>query len=226
MSVSFSRAVVVWAMLVVFPVSLLGQSPAAILHAQGGVWVNGYEANNSAAVFSGDVLETKSGFSAELTLDGTSVLLQPETVAKFQGDWLELDHGSVSVATTRSFKVVAHCLSVVPVMNDGTNYEVTDVNGNVHVAARKLNVNVSVSGHRKTPAEVLQPQTESQGGSVHEGEERNYSESDLCGGLKRTSPGTAVNPKWIALGAAGAGVLIWVVIHGGGGHTPVSASQP
>lgn len=226
MSVSHIRAVVCWALLAVIPVTLLGQNPAAILHAQGGVWVNGYEAKDSAAVFNGDVLETKSGFSAELTLEGTSVLLQPETVAKFQGDWLELDHGDVSVATTRSFKVVAHCISVVPVVNDSTSYEVGDVNGTVHVAARKLNVNVSITGHQKSPTEAVASQTGSQDGSVREGEERSYSESDLCGAPKPTSPGSALNPKWIALGAAGGGVLIWVIIHGGGGHTPMSNSQP
>jgi hypothetical protein len=226
MRVSIERAVVCWVMLVVVPVSLLGQNPAAILHTQGGVWVNGYEAKDSGVVFSGDVLETKTGFSAELTVEGASIVLGQETVAKFQGDWLELDHGTASVATSRSFKVVVHCVSVVPVVNDNTSYEVTDVNGTVHVAARKLNVNVSVSGRRRAVTEATGPQTGSDGGSVREGEERNYSESELCGVTKPTGAGSGMNPKWIALGAAGAGLLIWMVAHGGGSHPPVSSSQP
>jgi hypothetical protein len=67
-------------MVVMVPVSLLGQTPSAILHAQGGVWVNGYEAKDSAAVFAGDLLETRPGFSANLTLEGPAVLIQPESV--------------------------------------------------------------------------------------------------------------------------------------------------
>jgi len=44
-------------------------------------------------------------FSANLALDGSTVLIQAESVAKFQGDLLVLDHGSVSVGTSKTFKV-------------------------------------------------------------------------------------------------------------------------
>lgn len=97
MSASILRFALCWAMIVVVPVTLLGQTPSAIVHTQGGVWVNGYEARDSSAIFAGDLIETKAGFSANLTLDGSTVLIQPETVGKFQGDLLVLDHGGVSV---------------------------------------------------------------------------------------------------------------------------------
>jgi hypothetical protein len=225
MSVSFTRIFVCWSMVVMVPVSLLGQTPAAILHAQGGVWVNGYEANDSSAVFTGDVLETRSGFSATLTLEGSGVLIQPESVTRFQGDWLELDHGRVSVETSKSFQVRVHCIKVVPIANQFTQYEVTNVNGTVQVAAHKSDVNVEIEGaHRKPSVETAG----SQGGSVREGEQRNYDESQLCGAPARpTGAGSALSPKWIAIGAAGgAGVLIWILVHGGGGSSPVSPSQP
>jgi len=206
------------------PQSLLGQAPAAIVHTQGGVWVNGYEAKDSSAIFSGDVVETRPGFSANLTLDGSAVLIQAESVTKFQGDWLELDHGIVSVETSKSFQVRVNCIKVVPVANEWTQYEVTHVNGNVQVAAHKLDVNVEIEGaHRKPSVETAG----SQGGRVHEGEQRDYDESQLCGAPARPSgAGSALNPKWIAIGAGGAGVLIWILVHGGGGSTPVSPSQP
>jgi hypothetical protein len=70
----------------------LGQTGAAILHTQWGVWVNGYEARDSSAVFAGDVLETRPAPSANLSLDGSSVLIGPESVAKLQTNLLELDH--------------------------------------------------------------------------------------------------------------------------------------
>ena len=148
MSVSILRGFLCWAMVVVMPLSLLGQSPSAapqsaqapsaILHTQGGVWVNGQEAQDATAIFPGDLLETKTGFSATLNLDGSEVLLQPEAVAKFDGDLLELDHGSVAVGTSKGFKVRVNCITVVPVLNEWTQYEVSDMNGTVQVAARKL----------------------------------------------------------------------------------------
>jgi len=226
MSVSFSRGLTCWALIVMVPLSLLGQTPSAILRSQGGgVWVNGYEAKDSSAVFAGDVVETRPGFSANLNLDGSSAVIQAESVTKFQGDWLELDHGKVSVETLKSFQVRVNCIKVVPVANQWTQYEVTNVNGTVQVAAHKSDVNVEIEGaHRKPSAETAA----SQGGSVHEGEQRNYDESEACGAPARpTGASSALNPKWIAIGGGGAaGVLIWVLIHRGGGSGPVSPSQP
>lgn len=225
MSVPFIRYLACWMLLLTLPGVLLGQAPAAILHTQGGVWVNGYEARDSSAVFPGDVIETKVGFAGNLTIDGTTVMIQQETVGKLQADEFELDHGGVSVTTSRSFKVRVKCLRVVPVANDWTEYDVTDVNGTVQVAARKLDVNVErVNAHKPSPENSAEPQ-----GSVHQGEQRNYNESDACGAGEKLSPGTTLNGKWIAAGAGAAGtglVLCLLLCTGGGKQTPLSNSQP
>lgn len=204
------------------PLSLLGQTPSAILHTQGGVWVNGYEARDSTAVFTGDLVETKPGFSATLALEGSTVLIQPESVATLRANLLELDHGSVSVTTSTSFKVKVNCLTVVPVSNQWNQYDVTDVNGSIQVAAHKSDVNVErEAAHRKASPETAAPQ-----GSVREGEQHSYNESDLCGAAARTTgAGTPLNPKWIAGGAIGTGILVWVLLHGGG-SSPMSPWQP
>jgi ribosomal 50S subunit-recycling heat shock protein len=214
-------------MVLIVPLSLLGQTPSAILHTQGGVWVNGYEAQDSSAVFTGDLVETRPGFSATLTVDGSTILIQPESVAKFQDDVLILDHGSVSVGTSKSYKVKVNCITVVPVTNDWTQYDVTDVNRTVQVAAHKLDVRVEHEAKLKNPT----PGPESESSSrdiVREGEQKNYDESALCGAPPQpTHGGSSLNPKWIAAGAGGAGVLIWILIHGGGGGKhPISSSSP
>lgn len=232
MRVSIIRACLCWTISAILPLSTLGQAlpdkpGGAILHAEGEVWVNGYEAHDSSAVFAGDVIETKAGSSANLSLEGSTVLIAPESVSKFQGDLLELDHGGVSVTTSRAFKVRAHCLLVVPVLNDWTQYVVTDINGTVQVAARKLDVNVEHErGHGK---EVTEPQPSQERASVHEGEEKSYDESQICGGGPRpTSGAQGISPKWIAGGAAGAAILILLLVHGvgGGPKTPISPSTP
>lgn len=211
-------------MVLLVPLSLLGQTPSAILHTQGGVWVNGYEATDSSAIFAGDLIETKPGFSASLTLEGSEVVIQQESVAKFQDDVLFLDHGSVAVGTSKSYKVKVNCIVVVPVVNEWTQYEVTDVNGTVQVAARKLDVNVEHEMKVKKPSAETET---SGGGTVHEAEQKSYNESELCGAPARpTQPGIGVNPKWIVAAAGGAGILIWILVHGGGGKTPLSTSTP
>jgi hypothetical protein len=201
------------------------KSGGAILHTQGGVWVNGYEAHDSSAVFPGDVIETKPDSSANLSLDGSTVLIAPESVSKFQEDVLELDHGGVSVVTSKSFKVRVNCIRVVPVLNEWTQYVVTNLNGTVQVAARKLDVNVEHD--RGRGREVPESQPSQERASVHEGEQKSYDESKVCGpGARPTSSWGGISPKWIAAGAAGAGILIWLLIHGGNPKTPASPAAP
>jgi hypothetical protein len=215
---------------VLLPLLSMGQalpekSGGAILHTQGGVWVNGYEAHDSSAVFPGDVIETKPDSSANLSLDGSTVLIAPESVSKFQEDLLELDHGGVSVVTSKSFKVRVNCIRVVPVLNEWTQYVVTNLNGTVQVAARKLDVNVEHD--RGRGREVPESQPSQERASVHEGEQKSYDESKVCGpGARPTSSWGGISPKWIAAGAAGAGILIWLLIHGGNPKTPASPAAP
>jgi hypothetical protein len=238
MSVSITRCFLCWAMAMAMPLSSLGQTPsqetqpqgppaqgppAAIIHTQGGVWVNDSEARDSTAVFSGDVIETKPGFSATLDLDGSEILLAPEAVAKFQENALALDHGSVSVGTSKSFKVQVHCVTVAPMANEWTQYEVTDVNGTIQVAARKKDVNVEIAGRAKPSAN----EGSSGAGVVHEGEQKNFTESEVCGPPPQpNSPSSLNSPKWIAAGAAATGILIWILLHGRSSGQPASPSEP
>jgi hypothetical protein len=201
-----------------------GDTGGAILHTQGEVWVNGYEAKDSSAVFPGDLIETKPDSPASLSLDGSTVLIQPESVARLQANVLDLDHGSLSVGTSKSFKVKARCVTVVPVGNEWTQYEVTDLNGNMQVAARKNDVKVEPELNPRKPA----PTTEdSHGTLVHEGEQKSFNETELCGAPPRPKLASPlVNPKWIAAGAAGTGILLCVLFCSGPSSKPVSPTNP
>lgn len=230
MLVAHTRLCVSLFLIVILPASLLGQAlpdqpRGAILHADGGVWVNGYETHDSSAVFPGDVIETKSGASANLSMDGSTVLLAPESVGKFQGDLLELDHGIVSVVTTKSFKVRVNCIRVIPVINEWTQYVVTDLNGSVQVNAQKKDVNVE---HERNRGKAMPEKESSEHASVHEGEQKSYDESEICGAPSPpNSAVTRISPKWIAAGAAGAGLLLCTLIHCfGSGATPKPQMSP
>lgn len=214
----------------VFPLPLAADSASAsaILHSKGGVWVNGAEAGDSTVVFPGDVLETRSGFVANLDSEGSSVLVQPQSVVKYQGTFLNLEHGGVAVGTSTSMSVHVNCIKVEPVTNDRTQYEVGDIDGTVHVAARKNDVNVTHTGAvRKASSQ----DDAARSATVHEGQEASRKESQVCGAANAPRGiGNGTNTKWLEIGggsAAGVGLLCLLLCSGwSSGSGNVSPSQP
>ena len=223
MSVSTLSRLVCFALILILPQSLLAiDTGSAIIHTQGGVWVNGTEVPDSTAIFPGDLLETKPGFAANLSADGSTVLIQPESIVKFQGDLLVLEHGSVSVVTSKAMRVQVNCLTVVPVSTDWTQYEVTDVSGKFLVEARKNDVKINREG-----GPASKESERASGAIVHEGEQGTREESQVCGAPpEHATAGNALNPNWIAAGAAGGGILISLLLHGGPSKPPISSSKP
>jgi hypothetical protein len=226
MSVSV-RIFFAWAMIVWLPASLLAaDTNSAVVHSKGGVWVNGAEATDSTVVFPGDLLETRPGFVANLDAEGTSVLIQPESVVKFQGTFLTLEHGSVEVGTSTSMGVHVNCLKVEPVSNDRTQYDVTDLSGTVHVAARKNDVNISQGALRKASSRSDADQSP----IVHEGQQVTREEAVACGAASR--PGGAgtngLNSKWLEIGggAGGGVVVLCLILCKGTSSSNVSPSSP
>src|SRR5580693_8914166 len=127
MSVSFSRNFVYQMMVVLLPLQLLAaDTGSAVVHSKGGVWVNGAEVADSTAIFPGDLLETKPGSVANLDAEGSSILIQPESVVKSQGSFLSLEHGGVSVGTSTSMSVRVNCIKVEPASKAWTQYDVAD----------------------------------------------------------------------------------------------------
>ncbi len=227
MRVSTLRSCLCWALSVFLPLSLLAADAglSAMLHSKGGVWINGAESPDSTAVFPGDSLETKTGSVANLDVDGSSVLIQPESLLKFNGDSLTLEHGTVLVATSKSMSVHVNCIKVVPVSDAWTQYQVTDLNGTVHVSAVKSDVNISGSmrGARQ-PANST-----SQSATVREGQQGERSESEACGAAELPhAPTGGLNTKWleIAGGAGGGGLVLCLLLCKGSSPKSVSPSQP
>ncbi len=203
--------------------------PVAILHTQGGVWVNGKEVPDSTAIFPGDTLQTQAGSAANLDSEGSTVLLKPDSVATQQRNFLTLDHGSVSVSTGSQFRVKVRCLDVVPVRPEWTQYEVTDVSGKVDVVARKNDVNIDHESNRAQTSKPEPPNPEaSTRATVREGEEKSKDESEACGAAERPGgAGSTLSPKWIYAGAGGAAAIVLLLLGGGGGKKPnVSPSTP
>lgn len=193
-----------------------------MLHSDGGVWVNGQEIATSTAIFPGDLIETKPGFVANLDADGSAVLIQPESIVKFQGNFLDLEHGSVAVGTSTSMSVHVNCIKVEPVSTDRTQYDVADVSGTVQVVAHRNDVNIRGGANLKKPTNDENSQA-----TVHEGHESSRDETVICGApLRPETAGTGLNTKWLEIGGgAGGAILLCILLckssnHGGASVSP------
>jgi hypothetical protein len=207
MTVSASRSFISWMLILLFPLSLLAaDTGSAIVRGSGGIWVNGNEVADSIAIFPGDLVETKPGFIANLDAEGSSVLIEGESYVKFQGNFLVLEHGSVSVGTSTEFSVHVNCMKVDPLSNERTQYDVTDVNGTVQVAAHKNDVRIRRTATIKKPTSQA---GSSENGIVHEGQQASREESAVCGAAAPEEAGHSLNTKWLKIGGGvGGGALV------------------
>lgn len=174
------RHSVVAIMVVVLPVSLAAQDAVgAMLHSNGtGVLVNKSTAAATLAIFPDDLIETQKDAAARLEMTGSTADIHPETMVQFESDELVLDHGSLSVNTTRGLRVRVGCLTVTPVnLSDWTQFDVIDVDGKVTV--RSLKSDVYIDTRTKNPEEVKKS-SRSTRDLVRETEQK--SREEKCGG--------------------------------------------
>ena len=128
-------------------------------------------------------------------------------MAQFKGNELVLEHGSLSVNTSRGMRVKVGCLTVTPVKNvEWTHYDVVDVDGKVTISALKSDVYIDATSNN--------PKQAKQSGHsdriiVREGEQK--SREKKCGAAYLKTPaaitgrGAIMNSPW-AIGAGVAGI--------------------
>jgi ferric-dicitrate binding protein FerR (iron transport regulator) len=144
MSQTAFRSAVCCMLAILFPAQMLlaGEQASAMLYTSGAAWLNGSEVPKSAAVFSGDMLQTRPDSTASIQSNGSNVMVLADSLVKFEGPAVELEHGSVRVATSRGLTARAGDVTVKPATSSWTEFQVTDVDGRVQIAANKGDVTV------------------------------------------------------------------------------------
>ena len=205
-------------LLVVFtPVLFAQNAGVAVLTGSGIVLLNGGQLSNSNAVVPGDVIQTKENGTATVNGPGGSIMIEPNSIVRFQGQSIALDRGQISVATGKGLSVNARDFHITPASNDWTQFYVTRTGGTINIVARKNDVtlNCGASGSDR----------------VKEGQQISRDDADNCGLLAKGSgaPTAAHGPiltssaaKWSAL-AVGGGLTIWALAQG---DNPVSPAIP
>jgi hypothetical protein len=211
------RTIFCWILLAVMPAALLGaNSGAAMLYAQGIAWLNGASVPRTSAVFPGDLVQTKTDAVVHINAAGSSVMVLSDSLVKYEGNTLSLEHGTVTVATTKGMSIRAGEVSVEPAQpNNQTQYEIRDVNGTVEIKAREGDLRVSDGTETTTVAQGEQ--------TTRDNSEQQKNKRRRTGGAVPAASGPLLDSPYAIGAGAGAvgGLMLWVLLQGDDPASPV-----
>ena len=221
MRVSGLRKTAYWIMVGVVPASLwAADSSPAMLYARGATWINGGAVPRTSAVFPGDLVQTQSDSLASINVSGSNVVVLADSLVKFEGPAVALEHGSLKVATSRGLSTHTGDLTVAPASNGWTEFEVKQMSDDsVQIVAQKGDVTVSDGSNTSTLSQGQQT-------TVDNSAEKKKKKRKKGGGAIPASSGAILDSPVVIYGGAAAvgGLLTWILLQGGG--TPVSAAAP
>lgn len=220
MSVSRLSKIACWAMVGIVPASLwAADSAPAMLYAKGTAWINGSTVPRTSAVFPGDLVQTRSDSMASINASGSSVVVLADSLVKFEGPAVGLEHGALTVATSRGLGTHAGEVTVIPVSNSWTQFEVKQASdGTVQVVAQKGDVSVNDGSTTSTLAQGQQM-------TVDNAVEKKKKKRRKGGGAIPASGGAVLDSPYVIYGGAAAvgGLLTWVLLQD---SNPVSSVAP
>jgi hypothetical protein len=198
---------------------LAGETASAMLYTNGAAWLNGSEVPKSAAVFSGDMLQTRPDSTASIQSNGSSVMVLADSLVKFEGLAVELEHGAVRVTTSRGLATRVGDVTVKPAANTWTEFQVTDVDGRVQIAASKGDLTVQDD---KGTTTVTQGQETTRDDTADQ--EKKKKKRRKSGAAPAAGGGIMSSPPVVYGGlAAIGGATIWILTRS---EPPVSPACP
>jgi hypothetical protein len=213
------RAMLSWLLILVFPVSMFAaDSSAAMLYTNGTAWINGGTVPKSQAIFSGDLVQTRTDSVANIKQAGTSVLVFSDSLVQYQGSSVKLEHGSVNVGTSKSMATEVGGLKIVPASETTwTEFEVHDTDGSVKIIARKGDLKLI-----DADGTTILPQDQEK--TVEEGNHKRKRDRGAGGAVPAAGGGILNSPVAIGVGIGViGGVAAWALIHD---DDPMSPKHP
>jgi len=223
MSQTVLRSALSFVLAMLLPGQLLAaDSASAMLYTNGTAWVNGSSVPKSAAVFAGDLVQTRPDSSAHLSASGSSVMVLADSLVKFEGPAVELEHGAVRVTTQQGLATRAGEVTVKPAGSSWTEFQVRDVDGTVQIAANKGDVIVQDQQGSTTLQEGQQTTRDDTSNTEKKKKKRRGAGAATAAGGGVLSSPAAV---YVGLGIVG-GVTTWVLIQGDDPLSPKCPSDP
>jgi len=217
-------------LLFLFPSSLLAaDSDAAMLYINGAAWVNGaHVPRSSSAIFSGDLLQTHSETLANITEPGSVITVLSESLVRFDLSSVRVEHGGVAVSTSKQLATTAGGVTITPASLAWTEFNVTDVDGTVRIAAKKGDLTISDGTNVVTLAQGQETTRDESSGNNDNGKDKDKDKKknrrQVPGAVPSASGGALNSPLAVGIGAAAvAGITTWVLIKS---DEPASPSKP
>jgi len=211
-------------LLLLFPGSLFAaDSNAAMLYINGAAWVNGaHVPRSSSAIFSGDLLQTRSDSVANIDEAGSSITVHADSLVKFDLASVKIEHGGVTVSTSKGVGTTAGGVKVMPASFSWTEFNVVDVDGVVRIAARKGDLMID-DGNGVVTLQQGQETTRDEN-TPDNGKNGKKKKKQEPGAAPAAGGGILSSPYAIGIGAAAiVGVTTWVLLQS---SNPASPSQP
>ncbi len=196
---------------------LAADSASAMLYANGTAWVNGNTVPKSAAVFAGDLVQTRPDSTAHLSASGSSVMVLADSLVKFQGPAVEIEHGAVRVSTAQGLATRAGEVTVKPAGSSWTEFQVTEVDGQVKIVATKGDLTIQDQQGTTTIQEGQQTTRDDTSNPEQKKKKRRRGATAAGGGI--LSSNTAIYTGLAIIG----GVTTWVLLQD---DDPLSPSCP
>ena len=220
-------------MVMIFPAALFAaDQPAAMLYSHGTALLNGNSIARSSAIFSGDLVQTNSDSVANINATGSSVLVLNDSLIQYQGSSVKLEHGGITISTSKSLATRAGDVTVSPTAGVWTEFEVRDVDGRVQIAARKGDLTISddtgttiLAQGQQTTREASDSQVDNQVNN-HDSPDnkKKKKKKEAAGAIAPAAGGILNSPVAVGIGAAViVGVTAWVLIQS---DEPVSPAKP
>jgi hypothetical protein len=219
------RKMVSCVLLLFFPVSIFAaDSGAAMLYTNGAAWLNGAHVPRSSAIFSGDMVQTRSDSVANINAPGSAITVFGDSLVQFEGTSMKVEHGGVTVSTSKGVATTAGDVKVAPASNAWTEFNVTDVDGTVRIAARKGELTVTDDSGTVTLQQGQETTRDETSDQTNKSQTNKKKKKQGEGAAPAAGGGILNSPVAIGIGAgAVAGVTIWVLTKS---EPPVSPSSP
>ena len=185
------RDVLCWMMIVFVPASLMAaDSGVAMVRPYGTSWLNGTAVEQSSTIFPGDLVQTSFASAMKIRSSGSSVTVLPDSLVKFEGGAVSVEHGGVKLATSKSMFARAGIVTATPASSAWTEFELTDVDGTVQIVALKGDLQISDGSWTTTLSEGQQ--------ATQKDSDETQSKKDQAKKKKR------IKPAYIVVAAVGA----------------------
>ncbi len=227
MGKSAFRGMVSCVLMFLFPGSLFAaDSNAAMLYTNGAAWVNGaHVPRSSSAIFLGDLLQTRSDSVANINQAGSSITVQADSLVQFQGSSVDIQHGGVTVATSKEIFATAGDIKITPKSNMWTEFRVIDTDGTVRIHAEKGDLIIDDGSKVMTLSQGQADQTVDENNpEAKNSKKKGKNKKQATGAAPAAGGGILSSPYAVGIGAGAIiGVTTWVLIKN---DNPASPTRP